>query len=305
MTRIAGASGTSSLPDHGVITVDRTLWTRVNGIQGTSLDLLTARIGRRHYAPHIHDEYAIGVTVDGLETMRYRGEKIYSGAGSVVVIEPGEAHTGGPARPEGFAYLCFYPDAELLGAATTADAGPAPVRPHFREPIIDDRRLGEALRLAHHALRLGDDPLEGESRLLGVLGTLVRRHAGPGPNPVAGRRRTDAGRIARVVATRLSDELIAPPTLAEVAADLELSRYQLLRAFRDAMGMPPYAWLAQHRVTRARALLDAGHRPAEAATLVGFADQAHLTRWFRRVVGVTPGAYRNSVQDSAPRRAAS
>lgn len=263
---------------------------------------MTARIGRRHYAPHAHDEYAIGVTVDGLETMRYRGEKIYSGAGSVVVVEPGEAHTGGPARPEGFEYLCLYPGADLLSAVTTAENGAAP---HFREPIIDDPRLGEALRLAHHALRAGEDPLEGESRLLGVLGALVRRHAAPGPKAGHGHRRAETGRIARAVAARLSDEMTAPPTLAEVAADLELSRYQLLRAFRDAMGMPPYAWLAQHRVARARTLLDAGRRPAEAATLVGFADQAHLTRWFRRVVGVTPGAYRNSVQDSLALRPAS
>ncbi|TDC55359.1 AraC family transcriptional regulator [Actinomadura sp. KC345] len=303
MTRTAGASGTSSPPEHRATSADRTVWTRVDGVQGSTLHLLTARIGRRHYAPHIHDEYAIGVTVDGVETMRYRGDKVYSGAGSVVVVEPGEAHTGGPARPEGFAYLCLYPDAELLGTAIKADGGPE--RPHFAEPIIDDRRLGEALRLAHRALRLGEDPLEGESRLLAVLGTLVGRHAEAAPKVVPGPRRTDAARIARATAVRLSDELIAPPSLAEVAADLELSRYQLLRAFRDAMGMPPYAWLAQHRVTRARALLDAGHRPAEAATLAGFADQAHLNRWFRRVVGVTPGAYRNSVQDSAPRRPAS
>ncbi len=242
------------------------------------------------------------MTVDGLETMRYRGEKIYSAAGSIVVVEPGEAHTGGPARPEGFAYLCLYPGAELLGAATVAEAGPVSAEPHFREPIIDDVRLGEALRQAHRALRLGEDPLEGESRLLGVLGALIRRHAVHGPAAMPPRGRADAGRIARRVATRLSDELTAPPTLAEMAADLELSRYQLLRAFRDAMGMPPYAWLAQHRVARARALLETGHRPAEAATLVGFADQAHLTRWFRRVLGVTPGAFRDSVQESAVRR---
>jgi transcriptional regulator GlxA family with amidase domain len=75
----------------------------------------------------------------------------------------------------------------------------------------------------------------------------------------------------------------------------------LLRSFRAEVGMPPYAWLAQHRVARARGLLEQGHSPAEAAVLTGFADQAHLTRWFRRVVGVTPGAYRNSVQDSAAR----
>lgn len=302
MTKTAGGSGTSSQPDRRGGGVDRTLWTRVDGIQGAPLDLLTARIGSRHYAPHIHDEYAIGVTVDGLETMRYRGERVYSAAGSVVVVEPGEAHTGGPARPDGFAYLCLYPGAELMRGAMT---GPASADPHFREPIIDDPQLGAALRLAHRALRLREDPLEGESRLLEVLGALVRRHTAPNPGAVTGRRRADAGRVARAVAARLSDELIAPPTLTEMAADLELSRYQLLRAFRGAVGMPPYAWLAQHRVARARALLDAGHRPAEAASLVGFADQAHLTRWFQRVVGVTPGTYRNSVQDSTPRRRAS
>ncbi|MPY32588.1 helix-turn-helix transcriptional regulator, partial [Streptomyces adustus] len=88
------------------------------------------------------------------------------------------------------------------------------------------------------------------------------------------------------------------PSLADLATALGLSRYQLLRAFRTAMGVPPYAWLAQYRVARARGLLESGLRPAEVAPLVGFADQAHLTRWFRRVLGVTPAAYRNSVQDS-------
>ncbi|MBE1532401.1 helix-turn-helix transcriptional regulator [Actinomadura algeriensis] len=270
-------------------------------MQNAPLDLLTARIGRRHYAPHVHDEYAIGVTVDGVETMRYRGENVYSGAGDVIVVEPGEAHTGGPARPEGFAYLALYPTAELLRAVVPGNA-----EPHFRGPVIDDPALGEALRLAHRALRVGEDLLEAETRLFEVFGALVRRHAIPrtgGTDP--GRAGPGAARIARRVAERLSDELTRPPPLAEVAADLGLSRYQTLRAFRDAMGMPPYAWLAQHRVARARALLDAGHRPADAAALVGFADQAHLTRWFRRVLGVTPGAYRNSVQDPPARHAAS
>ncbi|MFD0899464.1 helix-turn-helix transcriptional regulator [Actinomadura sediminis] len=291
-------------PDDGAAAgkrPDRVSWTRVHGVQGGPLDLLTARIGRRHYAPHVHDEYAIGVTVDGVETMRYRGERVYSAAGSVVVIEPGEAHTGGPAQPEGFAYLALYPAAELLRAVV-----PGTAEPHFRGPIIDDPVLGDALRLAHRALRAGEDPLEAESRILEVFGALVRRHAvPPGGGGGPGRPGPGAARIARSLAERLADELARPPSLAEVAADLGLSRYQALRAFRDVMGMPPYAWLAQHRVSRARALLDAGHRPADAAALVGFADQAHLTRWFRRVLGVTPGAYRNSVQDATVRRAAS
>ena len=88
---------------------------------------------------------------------------------------------------------------------------------------------------------------------------------------------------------------------AHPAARTACLRFQLVRSFRAEVGMPPYAWLAQYRVGRARILLEQGCRPAEAAAATGFADQAHLTRWFRRVVGVTPGAYRNSVQDTGPR----
>ena len=141
----------------------------------------------------------------------------------------------------------------------------------------------------------GTEPLEAESRLCWLFGELVRRHAASAW-PADGLPGT--GVVARQVMDRLADQLTCPPALADLAADAGLSRYQLLRAFRAEVGMPPYAWLAQHRVARARLLLEHGHRPAEAATLTGFADQAHLTRWFRRVVGVTPGAYRNGVQDS-------
>ncbi|WP_345575918.1 AraC family transcriptional regulator [Streptomyces prasinosporus] len=269
-------------------------WARARlGRGGPSVDLLTARFDRHEYAPHAHDEYTVGVTVGGLETIAYRGGRIVSGPGSIVVLEPGEMHTGGPAAPEGYSYRALYAAPALLTDGTLGGG-----LPHFREPVLDDPGLAAALRRAHTDLSARPDPLEAESRLPWLLTALARRHstarAGGDAVPVPG-----AGRIALAVRDRLADELLAPPSLAALAADLGLSRYQLLRAFRTTMGVPPYAWLAQYRVTRARALLEAGLRPAEAAGLVGFADQAHLTRWFRRVLGVTPAAYRNSVQDGA------
>jgi AraC-like DNA-binding protein len=70
-----------------------------------------------------------------------------------------------------------------------------------------------------------------------------------------------------------------------------LSQFALLRAFRAATGLPPHAYLNQLRVRRARLLLDDGVPAADVAAQVGFADQAHLTRHFKRVVGVPPAAY--------------
>lgn len=268
-------------------------WTRARlGRCGPRLDLLTARFSRHEYAPHAHDEFTVGVTVGGLEVIAYRGGRIHSGPGSIVVLEPGEMHTGGPAAPDGYSYRALYAAPALLTDGTLGTG-----LPHFREPVLHDPELAAALRRAHTDLSAHPDPVEAESRLPWLLTALTRRHSTSraSDDTVPG-----AGPVALAVRDRLADELLAPPSLAALAADLGLSRYQLLRAFRTTMGVPPYAWLAQYRVTRARALLDTGLRPAEVAGLVGFADQAHLTRWFRRVLGVTPAAYRNSVQDAAP-----
>ncbi|MFJ8935771.1 helix-turn-helix domain-containing protein [Streptomyces sp. NPDC102365] len=269
---------------------EQAVWTRATlGTSGRPLDLLTARFDRHRYAPHAHDEFTIGVCVAGAEVIDYRGGRIRPGPGSIVVLGPGEVHTGGPAAADGYAYRALYAEVPLLTEGTLGGV------PDFREPLLDDPELAAALRLTHTELSVCPDPLEAESRIPWLLTALAHRHS-------SARRVCDtvpgADRVAETVRDRLADELLAPPSLTALAADLGLSRYQLLRAFRTSTGMPPYAWLAQYRVNRARCLLESGHRPAETAALVGFADQAHLTRWFRRVLGVTPAAYRNSVQDA-------
>ncbi|MFC8515651.1 AraC family transcriptional regulator [Streptomyces sp. NPDC057257] len=270
-------------------------WTRARlGRCGPSLDLLTARFDKHVYAPHAHEEFTVGVCVSGSEVIDYRGGHIRTGPGSIVVLAPGEVHTGGPGNAtDGYAYRALYADPSLLTEGIT----PAGGVPHFREPLIDDPELAAAILRTHTELGTCPDPLEAESRLPWLLTALARRHSTTPSTPSVSDLVPGADQVATVVRDRLADELLDPPSLADLARDLGLSRYQLLRAFRTTMGLPPYAWLAQYRVTRARRLLDTGLRPAEVASLVGFADQAHLTRWFRRVLGVTPAAYRNSVQD--------
>lgn len=273
-------------------------WTRVAGIASGTLDLLHARRRREHYAPHVHEEFAVGVCTEGAEVIRYRGREHHSTPGTLVVLEPGEPHTGGPSVATGFAYRAMYPRPELLAEAAQG-AGAVGRQPRFRDPVIPDAELARELLVVHAVLSEGTDPLEAESRLTWLLAAIVGRHGSPAGRTVGGAR--GAGPVARAVMARLGDQMVSPPSLAEIAADLALSRYQVLRCFRGEVGMPPYAWLAQHRVARARVLLEAGGRAADVAAVVGFADQAHLTRWFRRVVGVTPASYRNSVQDGVRR----
>ncbi len=84
-----------------------------------------------------------------------------------------------------------------------------------------------------------------------------------------------------------------------------MSPFALVRAFRAETGLPPHAYVNHLRVRLARRLLDGGVAPADVAAAAGFADQAHLTRHFKRVVGVPPRAYQRdrdggkNVQDRA------
>jgi len=80
-----------------------------------------------------------------------------------------------------------------------------------------------------------------------------------------------------------------------------MSPFALVRAFRGATGLPPHAYLNQQRVRLARSLLDRGLPPARVAAEAGFADQAHLTRHFMRVVGVPPAAYQRESWPSGKR----
>ncbi|GHC40499.1 AraC family transcriptional regulator [Streptomyces flavofungini] len=297
---------------------DRAIWTRAPLGTDTTLDLLTARFDRHRYAPHYHEEFTVGVCVGGSEIIDYRGGRLDVGPGAVVVLAPGETHTGRPGPGGGYAYRAMYPAVHLFADGARA-------LPHFRQAVLDDPQLAAALRAAHTGLSRAPargaeilDPaadvpdlltaLAAETRLTELFAALARRHAEARPLRAGDRGREGTAvpgttAIARTVRDRLADSVLAPPTLTELATELGLSRYQLLRAFRTTTGMPPYAWLAQYRVGRARGLLERGLRPAAVAGLVGFADQAHLTRWFRRVVGVTPAAYRDSVRAAtAPTR---
>ncbi len=266
----------------------RAQWRRVGPVAGQPLDLLHAHI-TEPYAPHRHEQFAIGVCLAGVETIHYRGAAHHVWPGTVALLPPDETHTGAPVEPEGFVYRVMYP-----GAALLADSGGRV--PRFTRPIVEDPALAAELARVHAELGRETEPLAAESRLAWLFGELVRRHA-QGRWPEFETEARGVGGVVRRVMDRLAEQVACPPGLAEIAEATGLSRYQLVRAFRAEIGMPPYAWLAQHRVFRARALLEHGAGLAEAAATVGFADQAHLTRWFRRVVGVTPGAFRASVHE--------
>jgi AraC-like DNA-binding protein len=89
----------------------------------------------------------------------------------------------------------------------------------------------------------------------------------------------------------LHDNFNESVSLDQLVALTRLSRFHLVRAFALHTGIPPHAYQLKLRIERACALLRAGITAAETATQVGFADQSHFTRHFKRIRRITPGQY--------------
>ncbi|WP_165985071.1 AraC family transcriptional regulator [Streptomyces sp. YIM 98790] len=256
------------------------------------LELLRARYVGHEFPRHTHGGYVLGAVTAGVEAVGLPGGTECAGPGSVVMINPEVPHTARAGRPDGWAYATLYPSAELVAevAAESGDTGRDRGTVGFRRVLVHDPEAGRLITEVHRAAEQ-DDPLAADTLLRVVLARLLRDHGGPLPERVprgAGARNAERARLL------LEERMTAPPTLEELAAELGTGTFALLRAFRQRYGMPPHAWLTDRRVRRARALLAAGARPAEAAAAAGFTDQSHLTRHFTRIVGVPPAAYRRA-----------
>ncbi|WP_394814019.1 AraC family transcriptional regulator [Streptomyces litchfieldiae] len=250
------------------------------------VDLLRARYVRRAFIRHTHETFVIAGITEGVEAFHHQGTVERAGAGGLALINPDTPHTGQAGVPEGWTYGALYPAPGLVDAIAAETLGLRGAA-GFSSPVVHDPA---AVRLVARVLRAADEgnALAADSLLRVVVARLLRRAGGALPEREI---RSAGAHVAERAREVLEDRMADPPTLERLAAGLGVSPFALLRAFRDRYGLPPHAWLTDARVHRARGLLDAGVRPAEAAVAVGFTDQPHLHRHFTRTVGVTPGAY--------------
>jgi AraC-like DNA-binding protein len=278
------------------------------------LEAMHAHFERHVYHRHSHETYSLGVTDVGAQSFTCRGAAYTSAAGMVMAFNPDDPHDGQATDGFGFTYRMIHIGPELV-SAVLADAAGRPVGlPLFAEPVLSDPALAARLRRLHAALLGGATALRRDELLAGVVlaaarlsrgastgssalaraGTSTRAAALP---PPAGRGETepaDARRVAGLardlIAGRYQDEL----TAHDLAAVTGRSRFAVHRAFTHVYGLPPSDYQRQLRLREARALIAAGTPISEAAALAGFADQSHLSRWFVRYYGVTPGRYQRA-----------
>lgn len=249
-------------------------------------ELLSAHFNSQTFGRHSHDRYAIGVISGGVERMYYRGRHTLGGTGSVVTITPGEIHDGLPAHDQGWQYRMLYLDPQWLGRTLMPEQASDYIH-LFHTAFRQVPALARTFLHHHQAIEASQCGLERESLLLELLPQLFECK-GTQDEPVSRCEK----RAVQQVRCKLEDDYDKPASLEQLANMVGLEPLYLIRMFKKAVGVSPHSYQIQVRVAQVQRQLRAGASIADAAFACGFFDQSHMTRAFKKVVGMTPGSFR-------------
>jgi AraC-like DNA-binding protein len=247
------------------------------------LERMEAQFEGEAFAPHRHDTYALGITLSGVQTFRYRSEKRFSLPGNCIILHPDELHDGAAGDEAGLKYRMLYLEPALLAPALVS-AGRS--LPFIADPVVN--HPGLARLLASVLSTMGDrlEDLEADGFLALLAPMLAELSSEPAKNasllPVR-----ELNQV-RDFLTEHANENIASSRLEDISG---LDRFTLARHFRALYGTTPHRFMIMRRLAAAREKIGRGMPLADIAAESGFADQAHLTRHFKKTYGITPGRW--------------
>jgi AraC family transcriptional regulator len=164
-----------------------------------------------------------------------------------------------------------------------------------RIELIEQRRSTDPT--LHHiamALRAGVqtgaalDRMYGEGLSTALAAHLLREYGAAVLEPKTQYGGLPRAKLARAV-EYIQDQLDTDLTVSRIAQAVYMSPHHFKRLFKESTGQSPYQYVVEARVRKAKELLTTGKFTiSEAAFHVGFADQSHLTRHFKRVFGLPP-----------------
>lgn len=247
------------------------------------------------YHTHTHDEFSVGV-IDAGTAVHLKGSRSQMvHQGMMVMINPGDAHSCNPGAGQPWSYRMLFIEAGWIGRlqARLCRSASADYRP-FSVASGNGALAYQHFDALFGALEREEDALGAEEALMVFLMTHCFDERSLRPT-LTSQPQAQLGRARQLILDQLTDKL----TLEDMAEASGLSPYHLIRSFKQAYGQTPHAFLLDQRINRAKQLLKRGHSMVEVALQLGFADQSHFQRNFKKRHALTPLVYQRALADNA------
>ncbi|MDX1809576.1 MAG: AraC family transcriptional regulator [Sulfurospirillaceae bacterium] len=233
-----------------------------------------------YFEKHFHDTYTIGLTYSGFLKSYNLSQNYDSYQYSCRINNPGEMHGGCSTN---WNHVNFYPRVELLVNIYEQIFLEKRV-PFFRKHIIDDKILFLKLDMFFNSIQTKNDMLI-ESNLIEALSYLVLNYTTCTKNF---KHMFDDKKIIKETLNFINESIEDNITLDSLAKNSSLSKFHFLRVFKKELGMTPHSFIINERINRANALIQNGTPISLASTAVGFNDQSHFSKNFKKYFGYSP-----------------
>jgi AraC-like DNA-binding protein len=265
----------SSLGTHGRFPLRTALdGCRIARTLDGTIEIAKASPANRAFPARITESLGVCLKYGSSHDVRADGRRVVYPSEALCIRQPGCVWSTVATGPVGF--LSIDIPRSLLPAGLISSRmifGPSTALPAFTRTV-------EAIRRARTQSHLDD-----------LVTSFVLSLEQSGAIRADEFRQTAPAALSRRARATLEELVAEPPTIAELARQLGTSRFALMRRFAADFGITPYAFVLRLRVERARDRLAHGAELQAVAHDLGFADQAHFTRIFKRIVGITPGEY--------------
>lgn len=252
------------------------------------IELFEANEIRGSYGKHAHATFAIGAITHGVGGYWCRGSKHTLPQHTLSLMNPDELHTGYEVADALQYRMLYVPEdavTAILGFRTRRGFGeitPTDTNGHIT------RKLTRLADLLAGRKQLPGYRMLAEEVLTQVLAEVFARHARQMPRS-PGREPDAIRRAAEIIDAHVQHHATERLGIAALAAQVGLHPNYFIQSFRRARGLSPHAWLLQRKIFLARQMLAAGMPALETALALGFHDQPHFIRHFRKVFGTSPG----------------
>ena len=256
-----------------------------------SLPFVEIRKASRSYAcyhAHSHNEFSFGVIDRGSAQYINQRKKQRIVSGNTVTINPGDIHSCNPDKSD-WSYRMLFVDALWIGKLQSEMIKKNDDYQGFSRLLETDPSYYQHFNILFECLIKETNSLVSESLLIDFLEQCFFRE-----KPIRARKDSELSpQRLSWVNEKILDELEVNHSLNDLSRESGISRYHLIRSFKQAYGLSPHALQLDARIKKAKVLLKQGYLLTDISVKLGFSDQSHFQRNFKKRLALTPKQYQN------------
>lgn len=248
--------------------------------KSSDITALSASFTDFTYKKHCHEEYALGVTLRGIQEYNLDGSFHASYENGVMLFNPEQIHDGRAHDSSGLDYVMLYIEPRLfLDILGKKDM----VR--FTTPVVYNQALRNSILHLSDAIQSDEDEVLCSELLLSLVDNF-------NPTTIFIDCKKD-NKLIRKAKEMIYSKLDDVMSLNEICKEFSISKYQFIRLFKANAGISPYQYFIFCKVNRAKQLLEKNKDIYSAVAECGFVDLSHLNKHFKRIYGITAFEYKS------------